>query len=337
MPLSVAEISAVADFVAQQATDPENPRGFTLQTSVLGLQNTSNGLYRVEPYTEDAVEAGQFRATDSQNPQGSTTRHGVKYGELVPLGLRMPITEEDFYDMGEDKADEVRVRYARLTMLGTIARMELAVAESLMTGVINLDDERGITQTVDWGRNANRTVTVGASWMAAGDPLADLRAIQDVIGRSVPLEMRMNSATFSMLLTNAKMKQLVMPANVTAVSTSLAADPASVSAFFATQQLPTPVLYNAEVTNSAGAKIPILPDGKIVISPRNVKVGATWWGRTREHTVYSQELVEAQLTRNIITHTYRSDHPVQEWVNTAGFGFPTLASPDLTACLTVNP
>lgn len=290
--------------------------------------------YRVRAGERGIPTSAKFRAFDTENAVGIRGGTTSSTGELLPLGLRQLFTEKDVLTIR--KADPVQFQQALAqaaveTTQGTIVRMERAGVETLLTGKLTLSNERGVTQTADWGRNPNRTITsIAKPWSdpTTSTPLADFEAWNSLLGTTV--DWLMNKATLALLRQSSQFMKLA--------SIQLTGMPDAVTREFVNNQLSAYEVgdlrvYDAKFRNDALVETNILPYGYVIGVPKGT-AGKSVWGVTREAMDPENKLMRKDWPGMVTLHE-RTSQPKQDWVNTSAIGLPVLGDPDKTIAIKV--
>ncbi|MGG7653508.1 major capsid protein [Kocuria rosea] len=308
---------------------------YRLQRLYLPTEYTYDVEYRIKAGESGIPSSAKFRSWDSENAIAARPGFETVTGELLPLGLRHFITEFDRLKMrraGEDAFRAEVAKAARDVTMATIVRLELAVAQTLMTGRTTLTNERGVTQEADWGRPASHTVVAATPWTSAtSTPLTDIRnwvELWDNDGTMV-----MSKQTFALLATNEQFRKL---ASVNQVGTPDFVTNEFVNRVLEANGLPAVEIYDAKYLNDAFVETRVLPKGKILFVPSagSKAAGATVFGVPAEALDPKYGIEEADRPGILAAH-YENEHPKQTWVNAAAVAFPVLANPRKTMAATV--
>ena len=295
--------------------------------------------YSVKAGTRDVPTLAKFRTWDSQNPVGSLEGFADIQGELLPLGLRYFISEFDRQLLkvgGEDRFNAAVLNAAKRATLGVIARMEKASIDNLRTGGLVFTDERGITTQVVWGRNPNRTYTAAVPWtsQATSKPLEDMLAIQQLLGYD-EINLVMTPRTKMALRRNESLRNEFRNAGTNVIPTTLRDNELDTTfSDFGITIDKYAAKYAAKDKLGNITETPLLPDGEILAIGGSNKVGSAVWGVTRE-AMEPEYGVNQSSWSGIVSAHYRTEHPIQDWINAAAIGLPVLAEPDRTACVKV--
>lgn len=329
-PVELTELARDIQADAQRESDTN----YRLQRLYMPADLTDDVDYRLRAGESDIPTSAKFRAFDTENVIGSRPGFTEITGSLLPLGQREFITELDRLKLRKAGPDAFRAEIAKATessTLATVVRMELAVAQTLLTAKTTLTNERGVTQEAVWGRNANRTVTAANLWSnpTAATPLSDLIAWQQIVDREGVWVM--STPTFNLLQRSEEIRKL---ASVTSTGLASVATRDFIQSTFQAYGIGEFDLYDAKYVNDAGVETRILPLGKVLFVPASGSAGRTVWGVTAESMDSKYEIAESDYP-GIVAAQYEHEHPKQTWVNAAAVGFPVLANPDRTLAATV--
>jgi len=130
--------------------------------------------YDVAAPTQDTA---RYRAFDTPAPYSREPSTLTKSGKIPPISQKSRVSEYDQLLLAgrRDEIGAVLERYAQRDALDIAFRLELARAQVLLTGAFTLDDENGLTASVEFGRDASlsATLTGNAKWSnTASDPVA---------------------------------------------------------------------------------------------------------------------------------------------------------------------
>jgi hypothetical protein len=325
-----AELTELSRAIQADLERPEHT-DYWLQRDALASDYQNDIEYRVKAGESGVPRQASFRAWDTQNEVGSIPGFTESIGQLLPLGQKYVMTELDRLAARRAEVDEYRAALAKFVehgTLGTLARMDKAVADTLLTGLTTLTNERGVTQEADWGRNANRSYNGAFTWddPATSKPLVDLTGAMELVDRQGVFIM--NRPTALMIARSESVRAL---AGVSSVGTPDVVSPAFVSQVFGAYDI-TMRQYNAKYKDAAGAEQYILPTGKVLFVGGSA--GRTVWGVTREAMSPSYG-IDKQVRAGLVAAHTQSDDPIQDIINVSAIGFPVLANPDATAALTV--
>lgn len=307
---------------------------FTL-SNFLTSKNVDDTEYRLARGGDGLVEAGTYRAWDTESPL--IDRPGITriMGALAPISLKARVGE---YVRLKQRQLTGEVRDAifndarRLTQ-AVAARVELARGDALVNGSVTISDENGVSQTVNFGRSGSMSVTpASAAWDAAsspGDPIQDLvtwfNAYVDENG-SEPGVILTSRKVLAVLQSNPKVHAYAFPngANVPASVT-----PVDVNRVLNAYGLPSIETYDAKVTVD-GASTRVIDDAKLLMLPaRNsqdsAQLGNVLWGTTAE----SLEADYAGVGEGIVAGTYSKRDPISLYTHVAAVNMPVLANPNL--------
>lgn len=308
---------------------------YRLQRDFLPAEYTYDVEYRIRAGENGIPQSAKFRAFDSENVIGNRAGAESITGGLLPLGMRHLLTEFDQLTIrraGEDAFRAALAKAARDVTLATMVRLELAVAQTLLTGKTTLTNERGVTQEADWGRPSSLTVAAATPWTdPTSKPLTDLRNWVELWDNEGTLVM--SKQTFALLATNEQFRSL---ATVNQVGTPDFVTNGFVTQVMQANGLPPVELYDAKYTNDAGVETRILPKGKVLFVPSagSKAAGATVFGVPAE-AMDPKYGIEEPSRPGILAAHYESEHPKQTWVNATAVAFPVLAAPKKTMAATV--
>lgn len=290
------------------------------------------------------MSAAKVRAFDTPVPIGE--RQGAMNlirGELPPLGLKIPITEEqtlrnDMMRSGDGSA-LIDMIFDDTTHLvrATAARLELMRGELIDTGKI-VFNENGVKAEVDWSRPADHDVTAATLWSNATNstPFTDLLAwvkkyVDDTGVR--PDHILTSERVLNSLILSQEIRELVV--SVTGTTPSLISFD-TLSALMTAFRLPPVRIYDVQAKVD-GVLERVLPDNRLyLMPPSNEQMGATLMGETAE----SIKLVGAsQLSGDdaagLVGVVMETDEPVSTWTKVAGIGMPVMPSAELSFAATV--
>ncbi|MEX3600493.1 hypothetical protein CKW39_08945 [Kocuria sp. WRN011] len=330
-PAELTDLAREIQTSAPKAADID----YRLQRDYLPLEQTYDVEYRIKAGQSGIPSSAKFRTFDKQNHLGARPGFEQITGGLLPLGERYLLTEKDRLTVrraGEDAFRKEIAQAARDATLATIVRMELAVAQTLLTGKTTLTNEQGVTQEADWARPASHSVSAGVLWTdPTSKPLTDLRNWVEVWDQDG--EMVMSKQTFALLASSEQFRAL---ASVNLVGTPDFVTNEFVNNVLAANGLPKVTIYDAKYTNDLGQETRILPRGKVLFVPSagTKSAGATVWGTPAEALDDKYQIEEPSRPGIVVAHL-EEESPKQSWVNASAIGFPVLANPKKTMAATV--
>lgn len=306
------------------------------------------------------VDAAVYRAFDTQPPMLSRPGTMRKRGELAPLGIQIPLTEEESLrqralDRGTDDPiiDAIYQDVERVTR-SMQARVEIARGDVLVDGIVTIS-ENGLSLTVDFGMaGSHKPVLVGAAqWTVANaataKPIDDELAWMEIYAAdtgAMPRGKLMSRTRFMALASNAQMRSYaqgnaaVAPSMLTLGSinaiyeqfglppiVSLGAD--GIGAPVVGSGAPVSPFYDAKVRVN-GVQTPIIPTDKVVyLPPADAPVGATFYGQTAEATrLIERGLIQRTEGPGITVLAMQNDSPVQTFTVGSAIALPVIINPE---------
>lgn len=176
-----AQLTAAARDAAQTVAQGVNGNGLLLEPFMPSVQNTTLA-YEFDGSGSQNIGSAEFRSFDAEAPYGATSSSITKSGKLPPISKKLPISElSELQLMNQvDAIGAKEEEHARSLGQQIATRAELARGEALETGKLTLS-ENGLVAEVDFGRQADHTVTAGTKWDQTGaTPIDDLQSWIDV-------------------------------------------------------------------------------------------------------------------------------------------------------------
>lgn len=316
--------------------------------------------FRVRSGQLQDVDIAEFRAWDVQPRM--LGRPGVirKRGELPPLGIQMPLTEEEslrlrMLQSGTDNpiVDAIYDDVERVTR-SLQGRVEAARADVLIDGIVTIA-ENGVAITVDFGMPASHKPVLagGAQWTVANaataKPVDDLLAWMEIYSTdtgTLPRGMMMSRTRFAALAVNAQMLAFAQGGSATAPTRI---DLATINQIFGGFGLPpitnlgatdlgrevpgagTPTnpFYDVKV-RVGGVQTPLLPTDKVLfLPPTDVPTGATFYGTTAEAIrLIERNLIQRSAAPGITVLALQNENPVQTFTVGSAIALPVIINPE---------
>jgi hypothetical protein len=321
----------------------EEDRNRFVLSQFLPNRNIDDIEYRVTLGQLQDQDVAVYRAWDTEAPIGS--RQGLErlMGELPPLSKKIRLGEEErlrrrSLERNGDVTEIVNAIYDDAANLArSIAgRVELARGEMLFTGKMEID-ENGVSQTVDFQRRDDHTVTAGTLWStlsatAIQHEQAWLTKYKADNNGLLPALALGSQAIIDKLLLNEQYRAMAPVNGVTPPFLSLP----GINQIRAAYSLPPIVPYDVMVRID-GVQTRVTPENQLLyLPPASEPLGATLFGTTAE----SLELVGAsQISQDqapgmtvVVEKTF---DPVATWTKCAAIALPTMPNPDLTLVATV--
>ena len=305
--------------------------------------------------TRDFTDAIPFRTWSTESDFGARPGRVKKRGEMAPISRKMMLTELDKIRAREanraggaaaQAVDEMIESDAELLVRGLLARMEIAAADSIFTGTLAMagtaDPENGLHEelSVDWGREASRSDTVGTGWSADpvnATPFDDEEALLDVLEDEEELSPEtdlvavMNEGTWRAWGATTAVRNSF---NTVRVMDRIA--DSDLQAIRRDHGLPPAVVYKASARNVDGTKRKLAPDGLIAYLPRDAAVGATMYGLS----AYADEpeiSLDSDERPGPVLFTSRQVDPLRSFTHLDAVGLPVLGDPNASAVLDTEP
>lgn len=293
--------------------------------------------WQVSGADNPVLSVAPFRTYDTEAPIAARQwAHDEMRGRMAPISQKRRVQEYDQLRLRQldQRIREAAFDDARKLALEVSARINLARGEIMNTGSLVIN-ENGVDQTIDFGRNANREVTVGTLWSdtATSDPLGDLLTAQAdyrTLNGFDPGYFVMSTAVYNEMIQSDTLRSQVISANEAALTraTNDQIDNARNAYGLAA------IVINDEGYNQASGFTRVLDESIVMLMPEtNVRIGATFYGTTLEAD--SIGLVGSEAP-GIVAVAEETSDPIQLWTKAAAISMPVLASPDLTYALTVS-
>lgn len=297
--------------------------------------------------TRDFETAIPFRTWTSRSDVGRRTGMVKKSGQIPPFSRMYAMTERDIIKLREaarqggiaaEFAGEVFLRDVEKLVKGMMARMEIAIADSLNLGQISMGGENGVQIDVDWGRSSSHEPTVSTGWAASpttADPFGDEEAILDVLEEDADLSSTdlvavMNEVTYRSWKNTTAVKEASESFRVNRIGDGTA------QAIRDEHGLPPVVVYKAKARTVNGTSRKLVPDGRVLYLPATAAVGATKWATPAIAGDDGIEL-EANLAPGPVAYMTKELEPYGTFLHGQGIAFPIFADTESTAVLDVEP
>lgn len=323
----------------REAADEANRNRFIL-SQFLANDPIDDIEYRATRGTLADQDVAYVRAWDTESPIAK--RQGVSrmMGELPPISLKIPVTEEQRLRrraLERQSNDPIIAKIfddAGNLARSVAARVELMRGEALETGQIALN-ENGVVQTIDFERSNTHepaALTSTAKWDAptTATPIEDMTGWQETYYNT-------NGVYPALQLTSLKViNYLLRNAEIRALAQSLNGTPSIVTrqtlaSILVAYDLPPMVAYDVKV-RVAGSQVRVISEDKVImLPPAGEPLGKTFLGTTAE----SIELAEArQISQDdlpgmtgVVEKTF---DPVSTWTKVSAVALPVMINPDLT-------
>lgn len=285
------------------------------------------------------ADAAKIRAWDTESPIGARQGLGRIMGELPPISKKIRLGEEErlrkrMLERGDNKqlVDAIYDDAAQMAR-AVVARVELLRGEAIFDGGLVIA-ENGVSQTVDFGRDASHSVTAAVLWSDHENsvPVTNMRAwvkaYVDTNG-SKPAFVLTSSTVIDDLVLNAQIRALAY--NVGGGTVPAFITPETVNSVFRAFGLPEFRTYDAKVRID-GVHTRVTPERELVLMPSTEEpLGATLFGTTAEAiTLIEAKAIDEGQAPGLVATVHKLDDPVSTWTKVAGIALPVLANPDLT-------
>lgn len=197
--------------------------------------------------------------------------------------------------------------------------------QTLSTGIISLALEDGTVRPVDFGVPAGQKFVAGTAWNAGGftgDPFLQLETWHAAYSQAAGLDagvMLTTRKVISVLGTYLRGKYPQQPIGVATISGELAL-----------RNLPTDVvLYDRMMTDAAGTRTRVYPEGNLTFLPSDEPIGSTELGVTQESVQQVEGgILTSDQAAGLTIVTLGQDNPVQRAVKGAAIGMPVIQDID---------
>lgn len=222
--------------------------------------------------------AAQYRSFNSESMVNTLGTGEESTGKLPPISIRMHVDEFQeltMYQAGDEQVGATFDAYAIANAQSIASRIAIAQADALVNGKVQFSD-RDLNFSIDFGRKAALTSVAATLWGAAGsDPLADLDAAQQVLGKPIT-ETWISAQIMSVLQRNEAVIDLV----TRGLGTATVVSPQDVVSVFGAWGFQL-IVKSDVVVGIDGAEAPLIDPTKVVlISGSNL--GSTQLGVTAE-------------------------------------------------------
>lgn len=273
-------------------------------------------------------DVAQVRSFDAETPIGSSAGLDELIAKLAPVGLKKLFSEYDQLRRRSSNSPETvqaaADRLATEVTKATVDRVERFRGEALVTGRLVIA-ENGVRQTVDFGRRADFTKTVGTLWNAAGaDPIADIEAWRDQYvteNGQEPTNIVVSNRVFAALTKSDAVRGYFGPNAPTVLTRD------AVNQLITSYGLPSLSVYNRL---AGGTRV--VADNRVLMVSEGA--GATVWGTTVEADDPRYGLAGGDLP-GLVVGAYKEDDPNAVWIRANAITLPVLANPNLTIAATV--
>ena len=286
---------------------------------------------------EGLLEAATFRAFDTEARLARRPGVARVSGELPPISRKIRLGEYDRLRQRklDEKIGDQIYSDAERVVRAIGARFELARAEALRTGEVNINED-GVFASVDFGRNAAHDTAPTTLW---DDPAAT--PIEDLLGWVEVYKANNDGQAPEVILTSsAVVSQLIRNAEVRMYITNGVAGPAIVTrdamqSVLTAHGLPQVLTYDAQVRPDNAAAVRLLPANELLLLPSGGEAGSTLHGTPAES--FEPDFGLAGDEAGVVAGVYKSVDPVALWTLASAIGLPIVGAPDLTFRSTVLP
>ena len=336
------ELTEVARLALADEDRPEN--AFRLGQWFPGTLTSQIEFKASRGTTRTYTTAAPFRAFTTPPRLGTRPGRTEVRGELAPISLEFLLTETDRIRQREARAQGGQAAeaangdiYADVVngIKAIENRMELIRSDFLVTGQTVIS-EGGLELTVNAGRSASRSSTVGTAWSntATATPMTDEEGVLDVMSDNEGL----GPDDLIAIMSRATWREYKATDQVReAWPTVRVMDTIPVSAVNELRQdndFPEVVVYNAQLATTDGTVRRVIPDGKVVYVPRNVPIGETQYG-IPAIADESEFPLEADNRPGPVAYLTRQLKPLVVSTVVDALGVPVFLDPDATYALTV--
>jgi len=296
--------------------------------------------------TRTFTDSAPYRAWSAPGRTGRRPGRTRKRGEMGPLKIEFPMTEDDIVKMqaaqeqGGDVLDAVSGDVFGDIDSGVRAirnRLEILRADALVLGSSSLS-ENGITISVDFLRSADNESTVSISWADATNatPLNDEENVldtlndeglgpDDIVGMMNRVTWRYWKATDQVRLAYPSIRELpIVPVS-------------GLNELRQNNELPEVIVNNSRVNGVDGTNRYVIPDGMVVYLPRSQAVGETQFGEL-PIAADPRINIERDDRPGPLAYAVATVHPTYTVTSVVeAVGFPVFKDPDRTYALDVIP
>jgi uncharacterized membrane protein YecN with MAPEG domain len=271
---------------------------------------------------ERSSDLAAYRSWDTEAKIGSDAGGEDRIAKLAPLSLKKRIGEYEQVRRAAANAEEglpaAVTRKATEVTTGITDRVILARGEALFFGRIAIN-ERGLKQTVEFGRRAAFTKTAATLWSAAADVVKDLEtwALEFATVNGV----MPTKAVVSQRVQSAFRARAVAAGYFGTNANGFVVTNEQVNALLVDRGLP---VFEVNERRAGGQRV--IPDDRVLLTLPGV-VGATPTGTTAESRDPKYNLEGDELT-GLVTGVYESDDPKGLWVHGNAIALPILTNPD---------
>lgn len=269
--------------------------------------------------TKESLTA-EYRAFDAETSIGDGGGFEHKTAALAPLGRKVRFGEYERLRRRNSDAAAFQAeadKKAAALAKGVVDRINLLRGQALVNGGYTIS-ENGFKQTVDFGRDADLTVTAGTLWDAGGDPLADITAWAEKFAEHAGVNPTHMVASSKIALA---LRSWITPDG--AIKTASLAD---VNEELAANELPRLAVLNERVGTQR-----IIPADRLVMGVEGL-TGGTIFGTTVEADDPRYSL-QGDLP-GIVVGAYEQDDPATVWIRSVAIGLPILANPSMSLSAT---
>ena len=200
--------------------------------------------------------------------------------------------------------------------------LEAFRGQLLSTLKVLLESADGDVQEIDFAADPAQITTIATKWNTAnGDPFADLATAQEafITRGGAPAQVMLTTARVAMVMLDKAQK--LFPNSPIGRQ--------ELNTYLASRGLPAIETYDRLVTNEAGAKSRIYPQGYATLLPSGDPIGATQMGVTQEAVQQVQNrTLAASEAPGLTVVTMGEDNPVRRAVKVAAVGMPVIEEPD---------
>lgn len=297
-------------------------------------------VYRFTRGGGGLVDAASFRAWDTEPLFGRREGIARVTGELPPIGEQAVLGEYDQLRLRADRDALLRpllLRDAARIARAIDNRLEIARRDALFNGVMTIA-ERGIFQTVNFGRLSTMSVVPAIAWSdtvnaTAFDDLVTWSLAYATENGQPPAVWLTDAVSLRYFMRNTQVRQQLYPNNA---AQRLNMD--DVNALLEQNGLPRPIVHPGLIRRNGVAQ-PVVPAGSILMLPERTdanpgrpeayELGGTFWGRTLEADRPEYGIEPAEAAGLVVAAQQTTKTPIRLFTIGAAIGLPVVANPNL--------